>query len=95
MFLTRRQIFWETFKHHKISDMDGTVLDLSDLLKIEIKNDSLQSFDTKWDETVIAMRKHPDEEILENLHFRQLKTPQTTVCAAHRRHGPESREPRE
>ena len=34
------------FDRFKINDTDGTVLDLSNLLKIELKNDSVQSFDT-------------------------------------------------
>ena len=49
-------------KHFKISDTDGTVLDLSDILKVELRNE---------DETIIAMRKHLDEETLENLYFRK------------------------
>ena len=37
-----------------ISGTDGTVLDMSALLKIELKGDSVQIFDTKWEETTIA-----------------------------------------
>ena len=64
-------------KHFKISDTDGTVLDLSDLLKVELRNE---------DETIIAMRKHLDEETLENLYFRQheqSEPAQTFGCAVH------------
>ena len=32
----------------------------------------MQSFDTRWDETLIAMRKKPDDEVLNNLCYRQL-----------------------
>ena len=35
----------------------------------------MQTFDTKWDETIIAMQKQPDEELLGNLHCRQLDKP--------------------
>ena len=59
-------------KHFKISDTDRTVLYLSDFLNVWLRNDNLQSFDAKWDETIIAMRQHPDEEVLESLYFRQL-----------------------
>ena len=59
-------------EHFEISDADGAVLDLSDLLKIEIRNDNMQSFVTRWDETVIALTKQPDDEALANLYFRQL-----------------------
>ena len=49
-----------------------TVLDLSDLLKVELRNDNAQSIDTKWDETIIVLRKQPDDEVLESLWFKQL-----------------------
>ena len=45
--------------------------DLSDPLKVELKNDSLQFFDAKWSETMIALRKQPDEEVLDKMHPRQ------------------------
>ena len=60
--MTGRQITEMICDHFKISYTDGTVLDLSDHLRIELKNDSVQSFDTKWDETIIPMNKQPDDE---------------------------------
>ena len=73
MLLTRRQVAWMICEHVKISDTDGAVLDIADLLKIELKSDNVQTFDTKWDETINAMQKRPDEEPLENLYFKQLE----------------------
>ena len=37
------------YDQFEISDSDGAVLDFSDLLEIELKNDNVQSFDTGWD----------------------------------------------
>ena len=45
-------------------------LDMPDLLKIELRGDNVQTFDTKWDETIIAMLKQPDEELLYKLYVR-------------------------
>ena len=73
MFLTGRQVAWMICEHVKISDTDGAVLDIADLLKIELKGENVQTFDTKWDETINAMQKRPDEEPLENLYFKQLE----------------------
>ena len=42
------------------------VLDLNEFLKVELKNDNVQSFNTRWDETVIAVKKQPDEEVQDN-----------------------------
>ena len=54
--------------HIRTSDMD-MVLDLSYLLNVEVRDDKLRSCDTKCNEIIIAMRKRPDEEILENLRL--------------------------
>ena len=54
------------YEHFKIIDTDGTVQDISDLLKIELRCDSVQTFDTKWDETITATHRQPDEEQFEN-----------------------------
>ena len=66
-------VAWMTLDHFKISDTNGAVPDLSDLLKVDLRSDSAQSFDTRWDETGIAMRKQTDDEVLENLCFRLLE----------------------
>ena len=76
--MTRRQVAWMAFDHFKIRDMDGTVLDLSE--KQKLRNDTVQSFDTRWDDTVIAMRKQTDDEVLESFYSRQFnKADQLTV----------------
>ena len=69
-FLTERHIAWMVHEYFKVSDRDACVLDLNENLNVKLKNDSVQSFNSRWDETIIAMRKQP-EEILENLCYRQ------------------------
>ena len=51
-------------EYFTFSDTDESVLDLSEFKKVAWKN-NIQSFDALWDETRIAMKKQPDEEILE------------------------------
>ena len=43
-------------------------------LEVELGNDNVEAFGTRWDETIIAMTKKPDDELLKNLYFRQLET---------------------
>ena len=73
-----KAVDWET---HRMNDARASLRSvmqtvkfwiLSDFLKVELRGDSVQTIDTKWDETIIAMQKHPDEELLENLRFGQL-----------------------
>ena len=54
------------YEHFKTSDSDATVLDLAGFIGIEPRRDNVQTFDTKWDETIIAMDKQPDEKLLDN-----------------------------
>ena len=51
------------FDHFRISDTDGMVLDLSDLRKLELRNENVQFFGARCDETVIATRKKPDDAV--------------------------------
>ena len=61
------------YEHFKISDTDDAVLDTSDLLNIELRCDSVQTLDTKWDENASAMQEQSDEQLLENLYLGRLK----------------------
>ena len=54
------------FQYFKVSDTDESVLDFSENLKVEWKNDKVQSFNTGWDETSKATKKQLDDEVLEN-----------------------------
>ena len=50
-FLSVRQVAWMIFEYFKVRDTDESVLDFSEILKVEWKNDNVQSFNTGWDET--------------------------------------------
>ena len=69
-FLTGRQVAWTIYECFKVSDTDESVLYFYEILKVEVKNDTIQPFNTRWD---IAMKKQPDEEIQEKLFYRQLQ----------------------
>ena len=72
--LTWRHIAWMIHEHFKICDTDSGVLDISDFLKIELRRDSVQTFDTKWDETSHLMQKQPDEQEIKIVYLTQLQT---------------------
>ena len=71
--LTGRQIAFKIFEHFKISEVEGALLDVRDLVALELKGDNLRAFDTAWDEILLAMKKEPEEEILESLYCKQLE----------------------
>ena len=37
------------------------------------KNDNVQSLNTRWDETIFAMKTQPDKKMLDNFGYRQLQ----------------------
>ena len=47
--------------------------DLSEILKVELKRDNMQSFNARWGGTIVAMKKQPDEELQCAVHCRQLR----------------------
>ena len=42
-------------------------------LTVELKNVNVQAFNTRRDDTIIAMKKQPDGEILDKSCYRQLQ----------------------
>ena len=42
-------------------------------LNVEMKNDNAQSFNTRWEETVMTMKYDPDDEIWDFVYHRQLQ----------------------
>ena len=47
-----------------VSDPDGFVLDLDQILMVDFEHGTVQSVNTRWDETIMAMKKHTEEEML-------------------------------
>ena len=56
LFVTGRHSAWMIHDHFKSSETDRTVLDLSDLLKVELRH--LQSFDTDENEKRFHLTRH-------------------------------------
>ena len=61
------------YEHFEVTDTNESVLDLIERLKVDRRNHNVYSFNTRWDESVITMKKQPDDEILEKVHHRQLQ----------------------
>ena len=70
------------FEYFKVRDTDASVLDFNGILKVDLQIDNIQSFNTRWDETVIAMNKVPDGEMLDNLFYRPLQQSETAEAIA-------------
>ena len=71
--LSGRQIAHMIYSHFRLTEVDGAVLEFTDLLKVELKKDNVRAFDTAWDETLLGMASLPEEHDLESLYLRQLE----------------------
>ena len=41
-------------------------------LKVELERHNVHSINTRWDGTIMPIKKQPDENILDNWYYRQL-----------------------
>ena len=56
-FLRRRHIAFMTYDYFRVTGAHDTVLDFADLFSINLRNDNVQEFDTRWDEILLSMTK--------------------------------------
>ena len=57
-----RQITWLVFDHFRLSDIDGALLNWSELVHVSLKGDNLKQFLNDWDTTCTYIETLPDEE---------------------------------
>ena len=60
------------YDYLKISGTSEALLDFNDLLRVQLKSDNVQGFDTKWDEVLLSMTEVPDEDTLEKVYKKQV-----------------------
>ena len=63
------------FDYFRVTGAHDTVLDDANLFSITLGNDTVQDFDTRWDEILLSMTKIPSDDVLESLYklrFREL-----------------------
>ena len=58
-FLRGRQIAFMIYDYFRVAGAHETVLDYADLFSITLCNNSVQEFDTGWDEILLCQRSHP------------------------------------
>ena len=71
-FLKGRQIAYLIFGYFKIRGTGQPLLDFNDLLRIQLKNDIEQGFDTKRDEVLLSLTNALEKDLFEVLDNKQL-----------------------
>ena len=67
-----RQVAWMIYKHFKLSEEDGAMLEWDELLHVHLRGDNLQQFENDWNNTILNIRELPDEVFLATLFRKQL-----------------------
>ena len=63
-----KQIAFMIYDYFRVTGARGTVLDNADLLSVTLHDDSIQEFDSRWDEVLLSVSKIPSDDILESLY---------------------------
>ena len=56
------------YDYFRVTGAHDMVLDHADLFSVDIRDDNIQEFDTRWDEVLLCMSKSPSDDILESLY---------------------------
>ena len=67
-FLRGRQIAFMIYDYFRVTGAHVTVFDCADLFSVTLRDESVQEFDTRWDEVLLSMSKIPSDDILESLY---------------------------
>ena len=63
-----RQIAFMINDYFRVIGAQDTVLDYAGLFSVNLRDDNVQEFDTKWDEVLLSMSKIPSDDVLESLY---------------------------
>ena len=75
-----RQIASTIYDYFRVTGAPDKVLDYADLFSVNLHNDNIQDFDSRWDKVLLSMTKIPSDDVLGSLYMlrtrdsQQLKT---------------------
>ena len=67
-FLRGRQIAFIIYDYFRVTGAHDTALDYADLFSVNLHNDNIQDFDTRWDEVPLSMSRFPSDDVWESLY---------------------------
>ena len=67
-FLRGRQIAYLIYEYFRVIGVNDSDENYADLFTVALRNDNVQEFDAKWDETLLSMTQIPSDDIMENLY---------------------------
>ena len=71
--LSGRQIAYRIFEHFSLPAASKEQLDVNHLYTLELKNDNLKQFSSRWDEIIIQLPVEPSDVWVEPMYRKQLE----------------------
>ena len=71
--LTGRQIAYRIFEYFTLPAATKEQLDINHLFNLELKNDNLKQFSSRWDEIIIQLPEAPPDNWIEPMYRKQLE----------------------
>ena len=72
IFMKGRQALKMIYDHYRISETEGSLLELQDLLRVSLKGDNLRAFIGDWEHVLTGMNPVPHDDVLETLFRLQI-----------------------
>jgi len=72
--LKGRQIAFMLYHSYRVTDVEGGLLDFTDLLAVTLKGDNVRGFINDWELRLSGLRTMPAPNIMESLFRKQLDT---------------------
>ena len=71
--MSGRQIAYRIFEHFTLPAASKEQLDVNHIFNLELKNDNLKQFNSKWDEIIIQLPEEPADNWIEPMYRKQLE----------------------
>ena len=72
-FFRGRQIAYLIYEYFRVTGANDSVENCADLFTIDLRNDDVQEFDSKWDGIILFMTKIPPDDVLEGLYKSRIR----------------------
>ena len=69
-----RQVLFMLHEHFSTNIKHGATYALQDLFSVQLRGENLKSFISNWDQVLAGITQIPDENVLETLFYKQVKT---------------------
>lgn len=69
-----RVLAWHIKQYYQTSAVQGQLMEVDDLLRLQLQNDDLETFIWKWDMCLHGQSKKQDDEVLRTLFHKQMRT---------------------